>query len=105
MSEVIHLAGKARASSYTMAISRGTATTDQAEINTAAGAATAAPAAPKFRSSANVEAAVYSYIRALRALGKKRVNTNEIAVALGLTTIEVDATLSALQSKGVKPKR
>ncbi len=51
---------------------------------------------------ADVEKAVYAYIRALRALGRTSVNTLEVARALGIRPSDVDNALGALKSKGVK---
>ncbi len=50
----------------------------------------------------DLEKAVYTYIRAIRALGRTRANTSEIANALGITISEVGSTLAALRKKGVK---
>jgi hypothetical protein len=49
-----------------------------------------------------IEAAVYSYIQALRALGKTQVNTAEIARALGLPVSNVDQVVPKLNEKGIK---
>jgi hypothetical protein len=54
------------------------------------------------RNNKNVEAAVYSYIQALRALGKTQVNTAEIARALGLPVSIVDSVLPKLNEKGIR---
>jgi hypothetical protein len=51
----------------------------------------------------DVERAVYAYIQAVRALGKTKVETEEIARALGLGLSEVERTVKALRSRGVKP--
>jgi Mn-dependent DtxR family transcriptional regulator len=50
----------------------------------------------------NIENAVYAHIQAMRALGKTRVNTVDIAKALNLSLSEVEKTISALRHKGVK---
>jgi hypothetical protein len=93
-------------------IARQTATAQQFFINPASGSTfgfatgvTVAPArAP--RQSANVdkvlEAAVYNYIRAVRALGRTTLNTREIADALKLSLADVDGTVKRLEAKGVK---
>ena len=59
-------------------------------------------AAPDRPSSKDVEAAVYGHIRAMRALGRTKLNTDEIAAALGLSVNQVNQTLGALKKKGVK---
>jgi hypothetical protein len=50
----------------------------------------------------DIEAAVYSYIQAMRTLGNTRVNSGDIAKALGLTVANVNAVLPKLNEKGVK---
>jgi CRP-like cAMP-binding protein len=50
----------------------------------------------------SLERATYAYVQAIRALGRKEVTTVEIANALNLSVIEVEATLAALKKKGVK---
>src|SRR5258708_37206090 len=55
-------------------------------------------------SKKQLESAVYSYIQALRALGKNDVNTSDIADALGLRTRDVNSVLDELKAKGVKAK-
>jgi hypothetical protein len=54
------------------------------------------------QSKINIEAAVYSYIQAMRRLGNTRVNSGDIARALGLTVGNVNAVLPKLNEKGVK---
>lgn len=49
-----------------------------------------------------IEDAVYAHIQAMRALGRTRVNTAQIARALGLKTQVVDRAVSGLESKGVR---
>jgi hypothetical protein len=49
-----------------------------------------------------IESAVYAHIQAMRALGKTRINTVDIAKALGLPLAEVEKTIFALRQKGVK---
>ena len=56
----------------------------------------------KGRKPSDIEKAVYAHIRAVRALGKKTVNTAEIAEALSLSLQEVHGALAALKRKGVK---
>ena len=56
----------------------------------------------KGRKPSDIEKAVYAHIRAVRALGKKTVNTAEIAEALSLSLEEVHGVLAALKRKGVK---
>ena len=50
-----------------------------------------------------VERAVYAYIQAVRALGKQRISTDEIARALGLSRSVVESVVLVLRSKGVRP--
>jgi len=54
------------------------------------------------RNSEAIEAAVYSYIQALRALGKTQVNTAEIARALGLPMSNVEKALPKLTERGIR---
>jgi hypothetical protein len=54
------------------------------------------------RGDKNVENAIYAHLRALRALGKKQVNTAEIAEALGLGLSTVHRAIASLTKKGVK---
>jgi len=49
-----------------------------------------------------LQSAVYSHIRALRALGRTSVDTGEIARALGVSVNDVNSTLEALRAKGVR---
>lgn len=46
--------------------------------------------------------AVYSHIRAVRALGRETINTNEIAKALSLPPRDVERAVAALTTKGVR---
>jgi hypothetical protein len=50
-----------------------------------------------------VREAVFAYIKALRALGKTRVNTREIADALDLPRTLVEQAVTRLRDEGVKP--
>jgi biotin operon repressor len=45
---------------------------------------------------------VYSYIRALRSLGRNRVNTGDVAEALSLSLDQVNRAIQSLEEKGVK---
>jgi predicted transcriptional regulator len=54
------------------------------------------------RRSKNIEAAVYSYIQALRSLGKTQINTAEIAKALGIPISIVASVLPKLGEKGIR---
>jgi hypothetical protein len=54
------------------------------------------------RSSKSTENAIYAYIRAIRSLGRKEINTIEIADALSLPIAAVDLALASLRKKGVK---
>jgi hypothetical protein len=57
---------------------------------------------PARRVSKSVDGAVFSYIKAVRALGRTRINTADIAVALRLPMREVDRAVGRLAGKGVK---
>jgi hypothetical protein len=57
---------------------------------------------PRVRANRKVQNAVYAYIRAIRALGRTEINTDEIAAALSLPVSEVNSAVSALKKKGVK---
>jgi hypothetical protein len=54
------------------------------------------------RRNKNIEAAVYGYIQALRALGKTQINTAEIARALGIPISIVASVLPKLGEKGIR---
>jgi DNA-binding MarR family transcriptional regulator len=54
------------------------------------------------RSAKNIEAAIYSYVRAVRALGKTQISTSEIAKALGLSVSDIGKVLPKLNDKGIK---
>jgi predicted transcriptional regulator len=54
------------------------------------------------RSNKGIQNAVYAHIQAIRALGRKEINTAEIADALSLPVSEVNRAISALKRKGVK---
>ena len=58
--------------------------------------------APRTRDAKRVENAVYAYIRAVRALGRTKLITAEIADALSLSTVEVNEAISSLKEKGVR---
>jgi hypothetical protein len=49
-----------------------------------------------------IERAVYSHIRAIRALGRTRINTSDIADALSLKVSEVNSAVAKLKRKGVR---
>jgi hypothetical protein len=49
-----------------------------------------------------IERAVFSYIRAVRTLGRTKTNTAEVADALSLPVREVNLAIKALKTKGVK---
>jgi hypothetical protein len=53
-------------------------------------------------SQKNIESAIYAHIQAVRALGRTRIDTAEIAKALDLTPFQVERTISSLTRKGVK---
>ena len=54
------------------------------------------------RDRKRIEGAVYDYIQAVRALGRTRITTVEIARALRLPVTAVDRTVANLRHKGVK---
>jgi CRP-like cAMP-binding protein len=54
------------------------------------------------RASKSVENAVYSYMRAVRTLGRTKITTDEVADALALSVREVNSALSSLKKKGVR---
>ncbi len=56
----------------------------------------------KARTNKNVQNAVYAYIRAVRALGRTKINTTEVADALSLPVAEVNGALSSLKKRGVR---
>jgi hypothetical protein len=53
-------------------------------------------------SSKRVQNAVYAYIRAIRTLGRTKINTTEVADALSLPVAEVNGALSSLKKRGVR---
>jgi hypothetical protein len=61
-----------------------------------------APSKSKRRLDAKIVKAVYMHIRAIRTLGKSRVDTVDIAQALNVSVDDVNRTLRALRKKGVK---
>ena len=65
---------------------------------------TASPNTRKVSESQNkkIESAVYSHIKALRALGRTNVNSLEIAEALGLSIQAVHRVIDQLKKKGVR---
>lgn len=54
------------------------------------------------RSSKSVRNAVYAHIRAIRVLGRTKINTAEVADALSLSVAEVNHAILSLEEKGVK---
>lgn len=50
----------------------------------------------------DTESAVYAHIRALRVLGRTRINTAEISQALNLSLKTVERAVEKLTQKGVK---
>ncbi len=53
-------------------------------------------------SSKTIDAAVYAYIRAMRALGHTQVNSLAVARALSLPVTDVDVAIRTLSDKGVR---
>lgn len=86
-----------RDKTYNRAIFSSTATSVSSDIQTvpARGQRTR-------RRKQDIESAIYSHVRALRALGRTRVNTAEIAKALDLPIHVVDEIVAKLTRKGVK---
>jgi hypothetical protein len=60
---------------------------------------------PKLSGRGNVQSAVYAHVRALRALGKTRVNSADIARSLGLSVREVEIAMVDLRDRGIKVKK
>jgi len=54
------------------------------------------------RANKDVQNAVYAYVRAIRALGRTKINTAEVADALSIPIAEVNGALSSLKKRGVK---
>lgn len=50
------------------------------------------------------EAAVYAYLRAVRAVGKVRVTSGDVASALSLPEREVRRILGSMKERGVTPR-
>jgi hypothetical protein len=50
----------------------------------------------------DLESAVFAYIQAMRAMGRNKLNTVDIAQALGCKPSDVEQTLASLRPKGVK---
>ncbi len=105
MSDRVHFSGTTTASGQSTFVSAPTPSLFSTDIQVPVGNPKVTTSTPRADEKAKVEAAVYSYMQAVRALGRNRVNTREIAEALGLTVAEVDAVLPALQGRGVKEKR
>jgi hypothetical protein len=75
--------------------------TDSSDATASVGQA-ASPRKNRARAGRSVEGAVFGYIQAIRALGRTRVTTFDVATALSLTETEVLAVVAALRKKGVK---
>jgi hypothetical protein len=52
--------------------------------------------------TSRIDRAVYSYLGAIRALGRTRVSAEEIASRLGIPQEQAEASLKRLQTKGVR---
>jgi hypothetical protein len=52
--------------------------------------------------SRDVEGAVYTYLRAMRALKQTHVTPDDVASALGISLSSAMAALTSLKSKGVR---
>lgn len=57
----------------------------------------------KKRDRKDLVAAVYAYIKAVRALGRTIVNSKEIANALDVSVKDVEQAAKQLKERGVKP--
>ena len=53
--------------------------------------------------SKSIERAVLAHIRAIRALGRDQINTEEIADALNLPVRKVNSVVAQLKESGVQP--
>jgi predicted transcriptional regulator len=60
------------------------------------------PVRRKSNNKKNIENAIYAHVRAIRALGRKKINTTEIAEALSLPIFVVNQAITSLLKKGVK---
>ena len=49
-----------------------------------------------------LEDAIFTYVQAIRALGRTQLNTVEIAEALSLRVAEVDAAVVRLRERGIR---
>lgn len=54
------------------------------------------------KDSKSIQNAVYAYVQAVRALGRKQLNTIEIAEALSIPVAEVNQAVTSLKKRGVK---
>jgi hypothetical protein len=52
-----------------------------------------------------IENAVYGYIQAVRTLDRTQINTDRIAEALSIPVAQVNASLAALERRGVRIKK
>jgi hypothetical protein len=60
------------------------------------------PPSKRQASMRRINKAVYAHIRAVRALGRKRINTEEIAEALSLPVEQVNRAIHLMKKKGVR---
>jgi hypothetical protein len=81
-----------------LVLSSESATKEQFQVNDI-------PSVRHIRASKGVQNAVYAYIRAIRALGRTKINTCEIADALSLSVAEVNLAISSLKKNGVRALR
>ena len=56
----------------------------------------------KPKTEKEIEGAIYSHIRAIRTLGKTKINTQEIAESLSLSVKDVNRAIMRLKNKGVR---
>lgn len=46
--------------------------------------------------------AIYTYLKAVRTLGKRRISSSDVAVALDLSEVEVRKIMSSMEDRGVR---
>ena len=82
---------------------RDNATATSTTVSAPSGPATHTRTRAQKRSAPDeIERAVFAHIQAVRALGRTRINTADIALALGLPTKSVERAVAKLKDKGVK---
>jgi hypothetical protein len=67
---------------------------------------TVSPSPPAAASQAkDVEGAVYTYLKAMRALNRTHVTPEDVAAALGISVSAAMAALTSLKTRGVRRSR